>query len=95
MGLASEMRWPRSRNGSTPHAAAEAPATRSASLTELLTINNDEWGAVMLRVSAVVIVVFQSAYLLNELTSSNYRPATAGLHLFNYRGCLPCVRYQL
>ncbi len=77
------MRWPRSRNGSTPHAAAETPATRSASLTELLTINNDDWGALMLRVSAAVIIVFQSAYLFNELTSPDYRSATAGLHLFN------------
>jgi len=83
------MRWPHSRNGSTPHAAAEAPptrsapATRSAGLTDLLTTDNEYWGALMLRVSAVVIVVFQSAYLLNELNSPNHWPATAGLHLFN------------
>ncbi len=49
----------------------------------LLTINDDDWGALMLGVSAVVIFVFQSAYLLNELTSPNYRPATVGLHLLN------------
>jgi len=83
MGLATEMRWPRSRNGSTPHAATGAPTTPSAGLTELLTINNEQWGALMLRLSAAVIVVFQSAYLLDELTSSHFRAATAGLHLFN------------
>ncbi|MGH6879115.1 MAG: histidine kinase dimerization/phospho-acceptor domain-containing protein, partial [Rhizomicrobium sp.] len=83
MRFATSMRWPHSRNGSTPHAAAGAPATRSAGLTEPLTINNEYWGALMLRVAAVVIVVFQSAYLLNELSSSGDRSATAGLHLFN------------
>jgi PAS domain S-box-containing protein len=83
MKLATEMRWPHSRNGSTPHAAAEVPAMRSAALTELLTINNEYWGALMLRVGAVVIVVFQSAYLLNELSSPSDRSGTAALHLFN------------
>ncbi len=56
---------------------------RSAALTELLTINNEYWGALMLRVGAVVIVVFQSAYLLNELSSPSDRSGTAALHLFN------------
>jgi two-component system sensor histidine kinase/response regulator len=83
MRLATEMHWPRSHNGSTPHAASKTPATRAAGLTQLLTINNEYWGALMLRVGAVVIVVFQSAYLLNELSSPGDRSATAGLHLFN------------
>lgn len=83
MGLASGTHWPHARGGLTARAEVEAPATRSAGLTELLTINNEYWGALMLRVSAVVIFVFQTAYLLNELNSPNSRPATAGLHLFN------------
>jgi PAS domain S-box-containing protein len=37
----------------------------------------------MLRVGALVMIVFQSGYLLNELESLDYRPATLGLHLFN------------
>ena len=83
MGLASEIRWPHSRNGSTPRAAAKAPATRSAGLTKLLTIDNEHWGALMLRVSAVVIVVFQTAYLLDELNAPDHWPAATGFHLFN------------
>ncbi|MGH7913085.1 MAG: hypothetical protein ACREPW_00345, partial [Candidatus Binataceae bacterium] len=61
MGLASGIHWPHAR-GSISRKAAEVPTTRS-SPTELLTIDNEYWGALMLRVSAVVIIVFQSAYL--------------------------------
>ncbi len=83
MVSAAEILWSSSRSEPATHAAVEAPATRSASLTELLTINNEYWGALMLRVSAVVIFVFQTAYLLNELNSPNYWPAAVALHLLN------------
>ena len=83
MGLASGIHWPHAPSFLTTRVAAESPLTQSATLTELLTINDEYCGALMLRVCAVVIFVFQTAYFLNELNSANSRPATAGLHLFN------------
>ena len=83
MGLASGIHWPHAREGSLASEAVDTPATRASGLTELLTVNNEYWGALMLRISTVVIFAFQTAYFVNELNSSGYRPVTAGLHLFN------------
>ncbi|HTJ08615.1 MAG TPA: response regulator [Candidatus Binataceae bacterium] len=83
MGLASGINWPHAREGLLAGEAVDAPAARASSLTELLTINNEYWGALILRISAAVIFAFQTAYFVNELNSSGYRPVTAGLHLFN------------
>ena len=47
-----------------------------AQLKELSATGNEYWGARMLPVSAAIIVVFQSAYLLNELNSSGLNPGT-------------------
>ncbi len=87
MGSASETRWPHPRNGSTPHAAVDEPAALPGHPSEELAADNeywnDHWAALMLRVGTLVIIVFQFAYLLNELYSPDYGPATLGLHLFN------------
>ncbi|MGZ6227355.1 MAG: hypothetical protein ACXWNE_04445, partial [Candidatus Binataceae bacterium] len=83
MGLASGIHWPHAREGSLASEAVDTPATWASGLTELLTVNNEYWGALMLRISTVVIFAFQTAYFVNELNSSGYRPVTAGLHLFN------------
>ena len=83
MGLGSGIRWPHAREGLLASEAVDTPATRASSLRELLTVNNEYWGALILRISTVVIFAFQTAYFVNELNSSGYRSLTAGLHLFN------------
>ena len=83
MGLASEMRWPHSRNGSTPHQAVDGPAALPIRVSDEWAVNDEYWAILMLRVGALVIIVFQSGYLLNELESLDYWPATLGLHLSN------------
>ena len=83
MGVVSGIHWPHSRNGSRSRAEARTAVTRSAAPAELSTIDNERWGTMMLRLSAVVIAVFQSIYLFDELRSASYQPATLGLHLLN------------
>jgi PAS domain S-box-containing protein len=83
MGLISGMHWPPARGGPASRAAAEASVAHSAGFIEPLTISNEYWGALMLRLAALVIAVFQSAYFFNELSSPNQRPATPVWHLFN------------
>jgi two-component system, sensor histidine kinase and response regulator len=82
MGLVSGIHWPHARAASTPHEPAEAAAS-PAQLKELSATGNEYWGARMLPVSAAIIVVFQSAYLLNELNSSGLNPGTGRIHLLN------------
>ena len=77
MGLASEMRWPHSRNGSTPHQAVDGPAALPIRVSDEWAVNDEYWAILMLRVGALVIIVFQSGYLLNELESLDYWPATS------------------
>jgi two-component system sensor histidine kinase/response regulator len=77
------MRWPHSPNGSTPHHAVDDPAALRTLVSEEWAVNDEYWAVLMLRVGALIIIVFQSGYLLNELKSLDYRPATLGLHLFN------------
>ena len=84
MGLAAEIRWSRSRNGLVRHAAVEPPAKRPASLTELLTINNDVLGRLMVRVSAALIIGLSVRKSLRRTNLANITaPRPAGLHLFN------------
>jgi hypothetical protein len=83
MGLASEMRWPHSSNASTPRQATDDPAALPIRSSDEWVVNDEYWAVLMLRVWALIIIVFQSAYLLNELESLDYRPMTLGLHLFN------------
>ncbi|MGZ3620666.1 MAG: hypothetical protein ACXVAA_09205, partial [Candidatus Binataceae bacterium] len=61
MGLASGIHWPHAREGSLASEAVDTPATWASGLTELLTVNNEYWGALMLRISTVVIFAFQTA----------------------------------